>query len=62
MRIFFFCFFVLPFFVVSQNIDHWETVVFDNDIWKNLIENAKNEIKNYDLRISGYDSINLLSQ
>ena len=36
MRIFFFCFFVLPCFVVSQNIDHWETVVFDNDMWRYL--------------------------
>ncbi|MBT3611894.1 MAG: hypothetical protein HN522_03000 [Flavobacteriales bacterium] len=24
----------LPIFTFSQNIDHWETVVFDNDIWK----------------------------
>ena len=26
----------LPIFTFSQNIDHWETVVFDNDIWKYL--------------------------
>ena len=26
----------LPFLTVSQNIDHWETVVFDTDIWKYL--------------------------
>ena len=26
----------LPFLTLSQNIDHWETVVFDNDIWKYL--------------------------
>jgi hypothetical protein len=26
----------LPFVTFSQNIDHWETVVFDNDIWKYL--------------------------
>ena len=26
----------LPFITFSQNIDHWETVVFDNDIWKYL--------------------------
>ena len=25
-----------PFLTLSQNIDHWETVVFDNDIWKYL--------------------------
>tara|TARA_B100000902_G_scaffold392836_1_gene445892 strand:- start:906 stop:2960 length:2055 start_codon:yes stop_codon:yes gene_type:complete len=27
-------FFFFPLFVFSQNIDHWETVVFENDIWK----------------------------
>ena len=26
----------LPFLTLSQNIDHWETVIFDNDIWKYL--------------------------
>ena len=26
----------LPFLTLSQNIDHWETAVFDNDIWKYL--------------------------
>ena len=26
----------LPFFTISQNIDHWETVIFDNDVWKYL--------------------------
>ena len=26
----------LPFLSLSQNIDHWETVVFDNDSWKYL--------------------------
>jgi len=26
----------LPFLTISQNIDHWETVVFDNDIWRYL--------------------------
>ena len=26
----------LPILTVSQNIDHWETVVFDTDIWKYL--------------------------
>ncbi len=26
----------LPFFTISQNIDHWETAVFDNDIWRYL--------------------------
>ena len=26
--------FFLPRFVFSQNIDHWETVVFENDTWK----------------------------
>jgi hypothetical protein len=25
-----------PFLTLSQNINHWETVVFDNDIWKYL--------------------------
>ena len=25
-----------PLFLSSQNIDHWETAVFDNDIWKYL--------------------------
>ena len=24
----------LPFLTLSQNVDHWETVIFDNDIWK----------------------------
>ena len=24
----------LPFLTYSQSIDHWETVVFDKDIWK----------------------------
>ena len=26
----------LPLFSFSQNVDHWETVVFDNDIWRYL--------------------------
>ncbi len=26
----------IPFVTFSQNIDHWETAVFDNDIWKYL--------------------------
>ena len=26
----------LPFLTLSQNIDHWETVIFDNDIWRYL--------------------------
>ena len=26
----------LPFLTLSQNIDHWETIIFDNDIWKYL--------------------------
>ena len=26
----------LPFFTLSQNIDHWETVVFEDDVWKYL--------------------------
>lgn len=26
--------FVFPFSVFSQAIDHWETVIFDNDIWR----------------------------
>ena len=25
-----------PLFILSQTIDHWETVVFDDDIWKYL--------------------------
>ncbi len=32
----------LPFLTLSQNVDHWETVIFDNDIWKYL---ALEEIK-----------------
>ena len=32
--IFIFCY--LPSFLFSQTIDHWETAVFDNDIWKYL--------------------------
>ena len=26
----------LPFLMLSQNIDHWETVVFEDDVWKYL--------------------------
>ena len=26
----------LPYLVFSQNIDHWETAVFDHDTWKYL--------------------------
>jgi hypothetical protein len=33
-RILFIC--LLPLSVFSQIIDHWETAVFDNDIWKYL--------------------------
>ena len=25
-----------PFLTICQNIDHWETVIFDNDTWKYL--------------------------
>ncbi|MBT6808112.1 MAG: hypothetical protein HOA52_01320, partial [Flavobacteriales bacterium] len=34
MRKLIFIFTFLPLFSFSQNIDHWETAVFDNDIWK----------------------------
>ena len=27
-------FFLFPFFSFSQNIDHWETVIFDYDMWR----------------------------
>ena len=36
MRTILLIFFFLPTLVLSQNIDHWETVVFDNDNWKYL--------------------------
>ena len=26
----------LPIFTFSQNVDHWETVVFEDDVWKYL--------------------------
>ena len=29
----------LPFLTFSQNIDHWETAIFDNDTWKQLRSN-----------------------
>ena len=34
MRKLIFVFTFLPVFIFSQTIDHWETSVFDNDIWK----------------------------
>jgi len=41
MRIFSLFFFCFPFFLFSQSIDHWETVIFDNDIWKYLEGNSE---------------------
>ena len=34
MRKYIFFIFVFPFYSFSQNIDHWETVIFDNDMWR----------------------------
>jgi len=34
MKKFIFLLSCLPVFLLSQTIDHWETTVFDNDIWK----------------------------
>ena len=31
-----FCFYFFPLCIFSQTINHWETAVFDNDIWKYL--------------------------
>ena len=36
MKNIFFLLFSFPFLTFSQNIDHWETVVFEDDIWKYL--------------------------
>ena len=57
MKILIFYFSFLPIFIFSQNIDHWETVVYDNDIW-NYFEGTAEPDSNW--RLLSYNDSNWL--